>query len=99
MHPDLVRLGERVSHGLDAIREHDRVELLGRIAPLTVASRTRPSGGTDGLLDVALLVPREHQVAVEENLEQLAESVHPRIRLRLVGPVPPYDFVEDRSWA
>jgi len=99
MHPDLVRLGERVSHGLDAIREHDRSELMSHIAPLTVASRPRPTGGTDGLLDVALLVPREHLVAVEENLEQLAESVHPRIRLRLVGPVPPYDFVEDGSWA
>ena len=98
MHPDLVRLGERVSRALDAAREHDRAELLTEIEPLTEALRVREVGGTDGLVDLALLVPREHLVAVEERLEELAESVHPRIRLRLVGPVPPYDFVEDRSW-
>jgi hypothetical protein len=98
MHPDLVRLGERVAKALDHVREHDRVELMDRVEPLTVATRARPVGGTDGLLDLALLVEREHLVAVEEQLEQLAQDVHPRIRLRLVGPVPPYDFVEDRSW-
>ena len=98
MHPDLVRLGERVSKGLDRLRERDRAELLGAIEPLTVALRVRQVGGTDGLLDLALLVEREHLVAVEERLEELAESVHRRVRLRLVGPVPPYDFVEDRSW-
>ena len=98
MHPDLVRLGERVSKALDRVREHDRAELLGEVEPLTQALRVRQVGGTDGLLDVALLVDREHLVAVEERLEELAEAVHPRIRLRLVGPVPPYDFVEDRSW-
>lgn len=98
MHPDLVRLGERVSHGLDVIRERDRAELLARIEPLAVATNPRAVGGADGLLDMALLVERQHLVAIEENLEQLAEAVHPRIRMRLVGPVPPYDFVEDRSW-
>lgn len=98
MHPDLVRLGERVSHGLDAIREHDSAQLMSRIEPLTVAINPRAVGGTDGLLDVAVLVERQHLVAVEEGLERLAEAVHPRIRMRLVGPVPAYDFVEDRSW-
>jgi hypothetical protein len=98
MHPDLVRLGERVSRGLDAIREADRHDLERRLRPLTVAMRARPSGGTDGLLDVALLVERVHHEQVEVHLEELAEQLHPRVRLRLVGPVPPYDFVEDRSW-
>jgi hypothetical protein len=98
MHPDLVRLGERVSHALDGMREHDRAHLLEQVTPLAEAVNARPTGGTDGLLDAALLIDREHLVAVEERLEELAEAVHPRVRLRLVGPVPPYDFVEDRSW-
>jgi hypothetical protein len=98
MHPDLVRLGERVSMALDQVREHDRGALLAEVEPLAEAVRVRQVGGTDGLLDVALLVEREHLVAFEERLEDLAAEVHPRVRLRLVGPVPPYDFVEDRSW-
>ena len=31
-------------------------------------------------------------------LEGLAEAVHERLRLRLVGPVAPYDFVGGQSW-
>ena len=34
----------------------------------------------------------------EEHLEGLAEAVHERIRLRLIGPVAPYDFVGGRRW-
>ena len=33
----------------------------------------------------------------EDTLEGLAEAVHERIRLRLTGPVAPYDFVEGRT--
>ena len=98
MHPDLVRLGELVSRGVDARRDVDRRELQSRVEPLAVATRPRPVGGIDGLLDVALLVERGHHAQVEQHLEELAEELHPRVRLRLVGPVPPYDFVEDRSW-
>jgi hypothetical protein len=35
----------------------------------------------------------------EEHREGLAEAVHERIRLRLVGPVAPYDFVGGAGWA
>jgi hypothetical protein len=34
----------------------------------------------------------------EDTLEGLAEAVHERIRLRLTGPVAPYDFVEGQPW-
>ena len=34
----------------------------------------------------------------EDTLEGLAEAVHERIRLRLTGPVAPYDFVEGGRW-
>ena len=98
MHPDLVRLGERVSRGIDARRDHDRAELEQRLAELVVAMSARPGRGSDGVLDAALLVERVHHEQVEQHLEDLAEELHPRVRLALVGPVPPYDFVEDRSW-
>ena len=45
------------------------------------------------MLDVALLVDDERRADFEEQLESLAEEVHERIRLRLVGPMAPYDFV------
>jgi hypothetical protein len=45
------------------------------------------------VLDVALLVDDDRAGAFEAHLEELAEAVHDRIRLRLVGPVAAYDFV------
>jgi len=61
-------------------------------------SRTRlalclPGGGvTGGLYQIGALA------ALEDTLEGLAEAVHERIRLRLTGPVAPYDFVEGQPW-
>ena len=34
----------------------------------------------------------------EDVLEGLAEALHERVRLRLVGPLAPYDFVEEPGW-
>jgi hypothetical protein len=99
LHPDLVRLGERVSHAVDRLREHDRAELLGAVEPLVIASRVRPAGGLEQMLDVAVLAERSRIDEIEAVLESLAAAHHPRVRLRMVGPVPPYDFVEDRTWA
>ena len=55
--------------------------------------------GVEHVLDVALLVDDDRRAEFEEHLEGLAEAVHERIRLRLVGPVAPYDFVGGDAWA
>ena len=99
LHPDLVRLGEAVAHALEQRRESDGDQLLQALAPLVAETRVRPGGGVDHVLDVALLVERERVAEVEQLLEDLAEAWHERIRLRLVGPVAPYDFVEGGGWA
>jgi hypothetical protein len=96
-HPDLVRLGERIAQTLADFGERDRDIVLRQVAPLAVARRERASGPYDPL-DVALLVERDRVGEVEAELEATAEALHPRVRLRLVGPVAPYDFVED-GWA
>jgi hypothetical protein len=88
-----VRLGELVARALEAKREEDARILMSVVAPHVVAERERSGGGVDHLLDVALLVDLAQQPALEDALEELAEVVHERIRLRLVGPVAPYDFV------
>ena len=96
-HPDLVRLGESVSRGLNHKRLEDAQSVLDVLLPLTVEHVVRPDGEYD-VLDVALLVKRDLLGSVEVTLEELAEAVHERIRLRLVGPVAPYDFVGGAAW-
>jgi gas vesicle protein GvpL/GvpF len=96
-HPDLVRLGESVSRGLNRKRLEDAQTVLDIVLPHTSQHVVR-AGGEYDVLDVALLVGRDRVPQVEEALEDLAAVVHERIRLRLVGPVAPYDFVENASW-
>ena len=93
-----VRLGELVSRAMEHKREDDAAVLLDAVAPYVAAQVPRTGGGLDHVLDVALLVDDERRGELEQHLESLAEAVHERIRLRLMGPMAPYDFVGGDSW-
>jgi len=96
---DRVRLGELVARAMEDKRELEVEALLDSILPLTVAYSLRSGAGIEHVLDVALLVDDDRRPEFEEHLEGLAEAVHERLRLRLVGPVAPYDFVGGEAWA
>ena len=90
---DRIRLGELVAHAIDEKRAIDSDLLLDVILPFTVAHTIRPVSGLERLLEMSVLVENDHQHAFERALETLAEGVHERLRLRLMGPMAPYDFV------
>ena len=96
-HPDLVRLGEAVSRGLNQKRMEDAQGVLDVVLPFVAGHVVRPGAEFD-VVDAALLVDRNDMSALEDALEELAEVVHERFRLRLVGPVAAYDFVGNSSW-
>jgi gas vesicle protein GvpL/GvpF len=96
-HPHLVQLGEAVARGLTRKRVEDADALLDVVLPKVATHVVRQEGEYD-VLDVALLAERARVPALEADLEALAEAVHERMRLRLVGPVAPYDFVGDATW-
>ena len=95
---DRVRLGELVVQALEDRSAHDGVELLNAVVPLTVDHVVRTPPSASQVLDVALLVDPSRGRELVDRLEGLAEAVHERIRLRLVGPLAPYDFVEEPGW-
>jgi hypothetical protein len=92
---DRVRLGELVARGLEERADEDAAMLLDAVVPYVAGHVVRSRPGGRDVLDVALLVDDERVGELEEHLEALAEAVHERIRLRLVGPVAAYDFVGD----
>jgi hypothetical protein len=98
LHPDLVHLGELVSRAMDRMREADAEEILEVVRPWVRDQAHRPSTGLDHVLDVALLIADERREELEDYLEALAERLYARVRLRLVGPVAPYDFAEADAW-
>jgi hypothetical protein len=96
---DKVRLGELVAGAMEEKRDFDANVLCDSIVPLTDAYQLTLGSGLEVVFDLNVLVDDDRRAEFEERLEDLAEAVHERLRLRLVGPVAPYDFVGDLSWA
>lgn len=91
---DRVRLGELVAKAMETKRELDGQVVLDAVLPHCAAYRLRSGSGVDHLLDAAFLVDDDQRAAFEDTLESLAEGMHERARLRLLGPLAAYDFVE-----
>jgi hypothetical protein len=51
----------------------------------------------DGIVDAALLVDREVWPALERGVEGIARRFAGRMRLRLLGPIAPDDFTDERA--
>jgi hypothetical protein len=90
-----VRLGELVSRALDLRRGAEGQVILDVLAPYTVAYHIREGSGLDHLIDVAFLVDESRRGDFEGAAEEIAEVFSERARLRLLGPVAPYDFVAE----
>lgn len=90
-----VRLGELVARAMEWKQEQDADALLRSILDYSVAHVLRPTSSLDRLLDVSLLVDDTRRDELEQGLEALAEAVHERIRVQLLGPMAPYDFVPE----
>lgn len=92
---DRVRLGELVARAMEVKVEDDAAVLADAIVPFTAAHRVTLGSGSDDVVTVTVLVDDDRREEFEQQLEGLAEAVHERIRLQLVGPTAPYDFVGD----
>jgi hypothetical protein len=88
-----VELGELVARHLEVKRELDAESVLDVATRHSTAHAVRGGSGLTHVVDVALLVEEDRRADLEQDLEDLAEVVHERMRLRLVGPLAPYDFV------
>ncbi|MFC7494237.1 MULTISPECIES: GvpL/GvpF family gas vesicle protein [unclassified Nocardioides] len=93
------RLGELVYHAMQDRSGFDSDWLLDAVAPLAVEHVVRTPPSPTQVLDVALLVDDARAEELVARLEELAEAVHERIRMRLLGPLAPYDFVGEAAWA
>jgi hypothetical protein len=98
-----IRLGELVVRALERKRMADLQTLVDAVAPYAAAVAPRAPSGADGAVDAAFLVRRPHRSGFEQAAEELARCWRKRIRLRLLGPLAPYDFAEpiqggDEPW-
>lgn len=88
-----IRLGELIAQALDRKREADGEALMRALRPHAVAVAPRRLSGEDAAVDVAILIDAANRRRFDEAVDELGERWAGRIRLRVVGPLAPYDFV------
>lgn len=90
-----IRLGQRIVAAIDRRRGGDAQRMLAGLD--SVAREIKPdlSGDPDRIGDFACLVERGEQARFETAVEDLAARHHEAVRMTLVGPLAPYDFVPE----
>lgn len=90
---DRIRLGEVVVGALERHRQADAEWLLERLRPLARAVQ-EDTPALDGMvIDAAFLVQRGDVDAFDREVAAMADETEDRMRLRCLGPQPPYTFV------
>lgn len=88
-----VRLGEMVVSAISRRRDVDARAVHDALAPLAADVRTRTSDDPTAVVDLSFLVARDRVEQFERAAEDVARDHYDLMRLRLLGPLAPYDFV------
>ncbi|WP_067464681.1 GvpL/GvpF family gas vesicle protein [Actinomadura macra] len=92
---DRVRLGELIARAMERRREHDGQALLEAAAPGAEAFVRKTPAREEDVLDASFLVDQGRRADFERAVDKLGEAHSERVRIRLIGPLPPYDFVPE----
>ncbi len=90
---DRVRLGELIVAALDERSAVDAAEIEERLRPLAEDVALSATPRPEEVITAAFLVRRTEAAAFEDAVEELGRDTHDWLRLRLLGPLAPYDFV------
>jgi len=100
-----IELGQRVAAEVERSRERDAQDVFERLSPLAVDARLEPPSTIDCAVNAAFLVEDRRVEAFSQAVTALGRELAGRIRLRYIGPLPPYSFTGDtmapgeRAWA
>lgn len=93
----LIDLGQAVVVELEALRDADARMLLDRIAPTVERVQPLPDRSETVALHAALLVSRGRRETMERAVDALGQSQRDRMKAELVGPLAPWDFIEEAA--
>ena len=79
----------------DIFRNHTAPPGIDRLEPSAVATVSNQLGAPEDVVNAAFLVERGRQEEFENAVENVGEELAGRVRLRLLGPVAPYDFTPE----
>lgn len=91
---DRIELGEIVFAELTRIREDDSARLITTLGKVAAACEEIPARSDEVAASFALLVGRAQRAELQKAVERVAETQRERLRVELVGPLPPWDFCD-----
>ncbi|MBO3746923.1 GvpL/GvpF family gas vesicle protein [Streptosporangiaceae bacterium NEAU-GS5] len=88
-----IRLGEILTGAISAKYNADTHAVLDAVAPVSALSFVREPTHDLDAVHVALLVENDRREELERVVAEFSDRWEGRVRLRLLGPLAPYDFV------
>ncbi|MGR6322448.1 GvpL/GvpF family gas vesicle protein [Micromonospora soli] len=88
-----IRLGEMIGQAVELRREAENGALIDAVGRHGVANAPRQPSHEMDALNVAFLVGTDDEEGFIAAVEEFAEQRRELIRMRLIGPLAPYDFV------
>ncbi len=89
-----IQLGEMVKQALERKKEKEAEMLVKELKPLARSFKENPTHGDVMFLNAALLVEKEKETAIDKVVNRLLGDQERNVRIKYVGPVPIYNFVE-----
>jgi hypothetical protein len=95
-----MELGERIVAGIEARRAPDASRVVEALVPPASASSEGAIGQPLDAFTLSFLLAHQRRDEFDEAVDRLGDELAPVLTLELVGPVPPFSFVEEVStWA
>jgi hypothetical protein len=92
-HYQRMEIGRMVEEALQKEKESHKQDALGKLSPLSVQVKTNNAYGDMMIVNAAFLVDKEKEKEFDAEVQGLADRYGDRIRLKYVGTLPPFNFV------
>jgi hypothetical protein len=89
-----IAFGEQMAQAIETERERVARRVIAAVSDFVVDAAVDEPRHDDMLANVAFLVERRWVAAFDGAMDELARELGSERKLRLVGPLPPYHFVE-----
>ncbi len=89
-----VKIGQLVQKALEEKKKREAEELLEALRPLSLECKENRVYGDMNLVNAAFLVTKERESEFDHKMQELEKAYGERKKLKYIGPVAPYNFVE-----
>lgn len=89
-----IQIGQKVQKALEEKKKREAEELLEALKPFSLDWRKNQVYGDMNLINAAFLVHKEMEQVFDNKMLELEKAYGKRKKLKYIGPIAPYNFVE-----